>query len=216
MDSQDPRGTQLPVCMLVTSHWGTYCIILMSFCFGVALYLYEHILHSRLIIALDHQRYCANSLYKSTAPTFKWYSCYRAMNILQYSSTCCADALLLLEIWLVCQGLPCDHGAWIQTNADRHQIIYTNTHTRTQNLVCALVHCITIQGNTFVDANSEIWSCLLKTSVSISSLSLSLSLSLGSFTLHVQLGLGWNVFQNGWDGSQLLRRFVPPPPHHHH
>ena len=22
----------------------------------------------------------------------------------------------------------------------------------------------------------------------------------GSFTLHVQLGLGWDVFQNGWDG----------------
>ena len=38
----------------------------------------------------------------------------------------------------------------------------------------------------------------------------------GSFTLHVQLGLGWDVFQNGWDGSQPLRRFVPPPPHHHH
>ena len=38
----------------------------------------------------------------------------------------------------------------------------------------------------------------------------------GSFTLHVQLGLGWDVFQNGWDGSQQLRRFVPPPPHHHH
>ena len=33
----------------------------------------------------------------------------------------------------------------------------------------------------------------------------------GSFTLHVQLGLGWDVFQNGWDGSQPLRRFVPPP-----
>ena len=38
----------------------------------------------------------------------------------------------------------------------------------------------------------------------------------GSYTLHVQLGLGWDVFQNGWDGSQPLRRFVPPPPHHHH
>ena len=25
-------------------------------------------------------------------------------------------------------------------------------------------------------------------------------------TLHVQLGLGWDVFQNGWDGSQPLRR----------
>ena len=29
--------------------------------------------------------------------------------------------------------------------------------------------------------------------------------------LHVQLGLGWDVFQNGWDGSQPLRRFVHPP-----
>ena len=26
----------------------------------------------------------------------------------------------------------------------------------------------------------------------------------GSFTLHVQLGLGWDVFQNGWDGSLHL------------
>ena len=33
----------------------------------------------------------------------------------------------------------------------------------------------------------------------------------GSFTLHVQLGLGWDVFQNGWDGSQPLRHFVSPP-----
>ena len=32
-----------------------------------------------------------------------------------------------------------------------------------------------------------------------------------SFTLHVQLGLGWDVFQNGWDGSQPLRRFLSPP-----
>ena len=39
---------------------------------------------------------------------------------------------------------------------------------------------------------------------------------LGSFTLHVQLGLGWDVFQNGWDGSQPLRHFVTPPPHRHH
>ena len=35
--------------------------------------------------------------------------------------------------------------------------------------------------------------------------------NLGSFTLHVQLGLGWDVFQNGWDGSQPLRHFVSPP-----
>ena len=32
----------------------------------------------------------------------------------------------------------------------------------------------------------------------------------GSFTLHVQLGLGWDVFQNGWDGSQPLRREAVP------
>ena len=39
--------------------------------------------------------------------------------------------------------------------------------------------------------------------------------NMGSFTLHVQLELGFDVFQKGWDGSQPLRRFVPPPPHHH-
>ena len=31
---------------------------------------------------------------------------------------------------------------------------------------------------------------------------------MGSFTLHVQLELGFDVFQKGWDGSQPLRRFV--------
>ena len=31
--------------------------------------------------------------------------------------------------------------------------------------------------------------------------------SFGSYTLHVQLGSGWDVFQNGWDGSQPLRCF---------
>ena len=30
---------------------------------------------------------------------------------------------------------------------------------------------------------------------------------MGSFTLHVQLELGFDVFQKGWDGSQPLRRF---------
>ena len=31
------------------------------------------------------------------------------------------------------------------------------------------------------------------------------------FTVHVQLGLGWDVFQNGWDGYQPLRRFEAVP-----
>ena len=36
---------------------------------------------------------------------------------------------------------------------------------------------------------------------------LSLSCASACFTLHVQLGLGWDVFQNGWDGSQPFHRF---------